>query len=126
MSNNVEHPTHYTSRDIGFECIDIVQYQPFCTGNTIKYLWRYQSKGNPLEDLRKARWYAHRASMMQEKADTLIGWCDTILRRLEASTTGFEKVAWNGIRQGDWHIVFEALDSMIKRIEKERKGKEGE
>ena len=115
MTDNITHPTHYTSRDIGFECIDIVQHQPFCTGNAIKYLWRYPYKGNPLEDLKKARWYAHRASMMQEKADTCIGWCHIILRRLE--TTGPEKDAWNGLTQGDWHKTIEAIDRMIKEEE---------
>ena len=108
MSTNINHPPHYTSRDIGFECIDIVQYQPFCTGNAIKYLWRYSYKGKPLEDLKKARWYAHRASMMQEKA------CDIILRRIEASVTGPEEAAWNGITQGDWPKAIEALNQMIK------------
>lgn len=119
MTDNITHPTHYTSRDIGFECIDIVQYQPFCTGNAIKYLWRYPYKGKPLEDLKKARWYAHRASMMQEKADTCIGWCYIILRRLEASTTGPEEAAWNGFTQGDWHKIIEAIDQMIKEEEKQ-------
>lgn len=116
MSNNVDHPAHYTGRDTGYECIDITQYQTFCVGNVIKYLWRYPLKGAPLEDLKKARWYAHRASMMQEKADTCIGWCDTILKRLEVSASGSEKIVWCGIRQGDWHIVIEALDRMIERI----------
>lgn len=115
MADNINHPAHYTGRGVGFECIDIVQYQSFCTGNAIKYLWRYPSKGKPLEDLKKARWYAHRASMMQEKADTRIGWCDTILRRLEASSTDPEKAAWNGIAQGDWHKAIEALDRMIRK-----------
>lgn len=113
MTDNINHPSHYISRDIGFECIDIVQYQPFCTGNVIKYLWRYQSKGIPVEDLRKARWYAHRASTMHEKTDIRIGRCDIILRRLENSATGPEEAAWNGIAQGNWHKVIEALDQMI-------------
>lgn len=114
MNTDITHPTHYTSRDIGFECIDIVQYQPFCTGNVIKYLWRYPYKGRPLEDLKKARWYAVRASTMREKVDVDIGWCDIILRRLEASVTSLEEAAWNGIAQGDWHKVIEALDQMTK------------
>lgn len=118
MSDDIDHPTHYTDRNIGYECIDITQYQPFCTGNTIKYLWRYKSKGNPAKDLRKARWYAHRASTMHEKADSRIGRCDIILRRLETSATGHEESAWNGIIQGNWHKVIEALDRMIKEESK--------
>jgi len=26
-------------------------------GNTLKYLWRYNYKGKPVEDIEKARWY---------------------------------------------------------------------
>lgn len=114
MTDNVNHPKHYAGRNIGYECIDIVQYQTFCTGNVIKYLWRYQSKGTPLEDLRKARWYAHRASMMQEQVDTMIGYCEAILRHLIASTTGYEQSAWMGMLLHDWHKTLEALDGMIK------------
>lgn len=33
----------------------------FCEGNAVKYIARHQSKGTPLEDLRKARWYLDRA-----------------------------------------------------------------
>lgn len=29
-------------------------------GNTMRYLWRYEKKGKPLEDLKKARWYLNR------------------------------------------------------------------
>ena len=29
----------------------------YCKGNVIKYLWRYENKDKPLEDLKKARWY---------------------------------------------------------------------
>lgn len=54
MKDSVNHPDHYTGRSIGYECIDLTQCQTFCTGNAIKYLWRYQDKGKPLEDLEKA------------------------------------------------------------------------
>lgn len=117
MTGKVDHPTHYNSRDIGYECIDIAQYQPFLVGNTIKYLWRYKDKGNPVEDLEKARWYAHRASMMQEHVDTSIGYCEGILRCLIASTTGHERSAWMGIFLCDWHKTLEALDEMIKELQ---------
>lgn len=114
MTNNVNHPKHYASRNIGHECIDITQYQTFCTGNVIKYLWRYKDKGTPLEDLRKARWYAHRAHVMQEQVDLNIGHCRTILLRLIETTSGYESAAWYGLLQNEWHIVFSALDTMTK------------
>ena len=118
MTDNINHPTHYTGRNIGYECIDITQYQTFCTGNVIKYLWRYQSKGTPLEDLRKAQWYAHRAHVMREHVNITIGHCEAILRYLIASTTGHEQSAWTGMLLHDWHKTLEALDKMIGKGEK--------
>ena len=115
MTDNVNHPNHYTGRNIGYECIDITQYQTFCTGNVIKYLWRYKDKGTPLEDLRKARWYAHRAHVMHETVDLNIGHCKTILLRLVETTSGYESAAWVGLLQDDWHVVLLALDTMIKK-----------
>ena len=115
MTDNINHPTHYTDRNIGYECIDIAQYQPFCTGNVIKYLWRHNGKGTPLEDLRKARWYAHKAHMMQETVNLATGRCETILQRLRETTSGYESAAWIGILENKWTIVLNALDMMIKR-----------
>lgn len=59
--NNVDHPSHYNQSG-GIECIEAIKatlgdnYQHYCKGNTMKYLWRYQYKGG-IEDLKKARWY---------------------------------------------------------------------
>lgn len=117
MTDNVNHPSHYTGRNIGHECIDITQYQTFCTGNVIKYLWRHTSKGTPLEDLRKARWYAHRAHIMQETVDLGIGHCKTILLRLIETTDGYESAAWTGLLENEWNIVLSALDAMTERME---------
>lgn len=114
MTDNVNHPGHYTGRNVGYECIDITQYQTFCTGNVIKYLWRYKDKGTPLEDLRKARWYAHRAHVMQETVDLDIGHCKTILLRLVETTNGYESAAWVGLLQNEWNIVLSALGTMIE------------
>jgi hypothetical protein len=115
MIDNVNHPKHYTGRSISYECIDITQYQTFCTGNVIKYLWRYQDKGTPLEDLRKARWYAHRASMMREQVDLNIGCCKKILLRLVETTAGYESAAWYGLLKNEWRIVLSSLDAMLER-----------
>jgi hypothetical protein len=62
MSDNVNHPNHYTSG--GIECIDALEsatvnlsgIEAVCTANAIKYLWRWKQK-NGVEDLRKAKWY---------------------------------------------------------------------
>ena len=61
MSDNVNHPDHYTSG--GVECIDAIraslgdkEFADYCKGNIIKCLWRYRLK-NGAEDLRKAQVY---------------------------------------------------------------------
>lgn len=60
MTDSVEHPKHYTSHPSGVECIQITEHCNFCIGNAIKYLWRVDDKGDPIENLRKARWYIDR------------------------------------------------------------------
>lgn len=118
MTDNINHPTHYTGRNIGYECIDITQYQTFCVGNVIKYLWRYRYKGTPLEDLRKARWYAHKAHVMQETVDLDTGHCKTILLRLVETTNGYESAVWVGLLKNEWNIILSAFDAMIERTRK--------
>ena len=67
MTDNIDHPAHYTGRDIDYECIDITQHQTFLVGNVIKYLWRYRLK-NGTEDLRKAAVYLDWMIEAEEKA----------------------------------------------------------
>lgn len=63
--DNVNHPSHYTQGSI--ECIDAIKaatvgltgIEAVCTGNAIKYLWRWKFK-NGVEDIRKAIWYLER------------------------------------------------------------------
>lgn len=58
----VNHPSHYKIG--GVECIQAIKasmteeaYKGFLKGNIIKYIWRYEIKGKPIEDLKKARVY---------------------------------------------------------------------
>lgn len=77
MTDNVNHPQHYTSHPSGVECITVVENMTFNVGNAIKYLWRaglkiekipemcstevtQRAKEKHLEDLKKARWYIER------------------------------------------------------------------
>jgi hypothetical protein len=53
----VKHPSHYTSKVPGIECIQVTQHFNFNQGNVIKYVWRCGEKGNPIQDLEKARQY---------------------------------------------------------------------
>ena len=56
----VSHPAHYNAHPSGVECIDIVEHMSFNVGNAVKYLWRADEKGAPVEDLKKAAWYIQR------------------------------------------------------------------
>ena len=58
----VNSPSHYASG--GIECIDAIKasmsheaFLGYLKGNVQKYMWRYEKKVNPSEDLKKARWY---------------------------------------------------------------------
>ena len=39
----------------------------FCLGNAVKYIARHALKGQPVEDLKKARWYLDRAIACMER-----------------------------------------------------------
>ncbi len=66
----VDHPDHYNSNPSGVECIDVVEHMGFNVGNAVKYLWRAGSKGDVVEDLKKARWYVEREIARIEKERT--------------------------------------------------------
>ena len=57
----VNHPPHYNKA--GIETIDAIKamtdtgFEYYLQGNIMKYLWRFDYKGKPLEDLQKAQWY---------------------------------------------------------------------
>lgn len=68
VSDNVNHPAHYQSQS-GIECIDAIMAmtgdmvdgdEAFLAGTIMKYIWRYQNKDNPIQDLEKAQWYLNK------------------------------------------------------------------
>ncbi len=68
MTDNVNHPAHYTHG--GIEVIDFIEAYGlgFHLGNTVKYIARAGRKdpGKTKEDLLKARWYLDRAIARME------------------------------------------------------------
>lgn len=62
----VNHPPHYSANPNGVQCIDVVEYMTFNIGNAVKYLWRADKKGSPIEDLKKAEWYLKREIQRRE------------------------------------------------------------
>ena len=65
----VNHPKHYGSHPSGVECITVTEHMSFNVGNAVKYLWRHGDKGNPIQDLEKARWYVDREIQRLKAAD---------------------------------------------------------
>ena len=64
QSDNVDmvnSPPHYNQT--GIECIHAISaatdngFKYYLQGNVMKYLWRFDYKDKPLEDLQKAKWY---------------------------------------------------------------------
>ena len=93
MVDAVNNPEHYTEGDI--ECIDAIEasmspieFQGYCKGNALKYLWRYRHK-NGIEDLRKAEVY--------------LKWLTESLGEEERITKDFNEIMeWkNAVHEGD-------------------------
>lgn len=75
MVDPVNHPAHYEKGDV--ECIDAIRasmteeaFNGYLKGNVLKYIWRYESKGKPTEDLRKAQWYLNKLIECTSKPET--------------------------------------------------------
>lgn len=65
MSDPVNSPQHYNAG--GVECIEAIEasmspeeFKGYLKGNAMKYLWRYNLKGNAVQDLQKCIWYTQR------------------------------------------------------------------
>lgn len=67
-TGDATNPDHYRAHPSGVECIRITEHLGFLIGNVIKYVWRADHKGDPLGDLRKARWYLDREIARREAA----------------------------------------------------------
>lgn len=69
----VNSPPHYKTG--GIEAIEGIEasmapeaYAGYLKGSVMKYLWRYEKKEKPLEDLKKARWFLDRLIQKVEGA----------------------------------------------------------
>jgi len=57
----INSPPHYNQT--GIECIHAISaatgdgFKHYLQGNIMKYLWRFDYKDKPIEDLEKAKWY---------------------------------------------------------------------
>lgn len=71
MSDIINHPNHYVQVP-EIECIDVTSHFNFCLGNAIKYIWRADHKGTPLDDLRKSIWYLNKEIEMRIRKENNI------------------------------------------------------
>ena len=62
MTDNINHPAHYTGFSNGAEVIDITENLNFNRGSAVKYLARAGKKDpqKEIEDLQKCAWYVAR------------------------------------------------------------------
>ena len=76
----VNHPPHYNKG--GMEVIEVIElvtggtrsgdqgFVGYLLGNILKYLLRFEHKGKPIEDLKKARWYLDKLISVVSKQQT--------------------------------------------------------
>lgn len=80
MADMVNHPPHYNQYK--HECQD---FRDFITGpasDAFKYVWRFQNKLDPTEDLQKAIWYTERAGNFVPQPTITREHLDLLLRML--------------------------------------------
>ena len=65
----INHPSHYVHGK--YELLDVLDdwKLDYYLGNVLKYICRHNHKGNPLEDLKKARFYLDRRIKHEEEAN---------------------------------------------------------
>ena len=87
----INHPPNYNQS--GIECIDAIEaatmpnFKYYLQVNILKYLWRFDYKGTPIEDLRKARWYLDKLIEITESNIT-----EKAIKNLKKSTPDIDKI----------------------------------
>lgn len=113
MTDMVNNPPHYKDES-GIECIEVTKYMQFCGGNCFKYLYRAGQKGDVIEDLKKARWYACKARDQGEKV------CWSAITRIKDVASRRNKNighAMDSIAREDWIWVIYNINYEIARLE---------
>ena len=119
----VNNPPHYKDAS-GIECIEVTQHMRFCEGNCFKYVYRAGSKGNLIEDLKKAAWYAERSWTRSRTGNDRVHWL--VQRKGEAIADSRDKQGkpfiaevMRNIVNNRWWQVYDALLTEIERLESE-------
>lgn len=120
----VNHPPHYKDAS-GIECIEVTQHMRFCEGNSFKYVYRAGSKGNLIEDLKKAAWYAERSWTRSRTGNDRVHWL--VKRKGEAIADSRDKQGkpfiadvMRNIVNNRWWQAYDSLMTEIARLESEQ------
>lgn len=123
VADMVNHPPHYKDAS-GIECIEVTQHMRFCEGNSFKYVYRAGSKGNLIEDLKKAAWYAERSWTRSRSGNDRIHWL--VQRKGEAIADSRDKQGktfvakvMRNIVNNRWWQAYDMLMTEIARLESE-------
>ena len=125
MNDNVNHPSHYADNG-PFECIELTEQYDFCLGNAIKYVWRHNDKGKPVEDLSKARWYVQREiDRIQRDIDRIgepgiyVPDDDGLPARLADINFAHMAGFWHALDVGDLDLMKQAIQSRLDTLTKQ-------
>ena len=115
----VNKPPHYKDAS-GIECKEITCHRkmPFSLGNAIKYLYRAGSKGDLLEDLKKAEWYLRVAYLNSEAVP------EEVIRRLREVAAVRKTEAGRALNLISHHKIVVACGVVKAEIEKLEAGNE--
>lgn len=115
----VNKPPHYKDAS-GIECKEITCHRemPFSLGNAIKYLYRAGSKGDLLEDLKKAEWYLRVAYLNSEAVPV------EVVRRLSEVAAVRKTQAGKALNLLSRHQVLDAYRVVKSEVDQLESGNE--
>lgn len=117
MTDNVNHPAHYETGP--FECIELTEQFDFCVGNAIKYVWRHNDKGKPVEDLSKALWYVQREIDRIGKPSIYVSDDYGLSARLAVIDFAHMADFWYALNVGDLDFMKKAIQSRLDTLTKQ-------
>ena len=125
--DNVDHPSHYTEGR-AFEVIEVLEDwcgrapDPVLGGlqwQSLKYLGRVWDKVDPLEDLKKSRWYLNRLIDKLEAKEVVqprVTYEDVLEAATAEAATGQELLTEYGIAEWGWDFEREWEDEDRKEV----------
>lgn len=104
MPEQVHRPSHYQLVS-GAECMDFISRLPFSLGSAVKYLWRYDKKGCPINNLQKAL-----TCLRRYEADTIESFTNGCYRTSLAPTFQASISPDDGMSAVQVDLIYEMLD----------------